>query len=70
MRICTAVEMFYLENSDWLGLYKQLEISDSSGVVYGCGWCRSVARVCVCVCLGVCVCVCVHAWFCVCVCGV
>ena len=47
MPICTAVEVFYLEKSDWLGLYKQLDISDSSGVVFGCGWCRCVARVCI-----------------------
>ena len=58
MPICTAVEVFYLEKSDWLGLYKQLDISDSSGVVFGCGWCRCVARVCVFGCLCACVVVC------------
>ena len=46
MSVCTAVELFYLEKSNGLGLYKQLEISDSSGVVFGCGWCRCMVRVC------------------------
>ena len=35
MHICTAVEMFYLEKSDCFGLYKKLEISDSSGLCLG-----------------------------------
>ena len=57
--------MFYLRKSAWLGLHKQVQTSDSSGVVIGCGWCRCVARVCEFGSLYVCVSV--HAWLCVCV---
>ena len=58
-----------LEKPDWLELYKQLEISDGSGVVFGCGWLRCVARVCVCVCVFEClrVFVCLRGCVCVCV---
>ena len=60
--------MFYLGKSAWLGLYKQLENFDSSWIVFGCGWCRCVARVCVFGCA--CVCACVVVCVCVCVCVV
>ena len=59
MHICTAVEIFYLNRRLCLvvvgvGAWRVIVCL---GVVFGCGWCRCVARGCVVVC--------VHAWLCV-----